>query len=247
MTTKPVFSYWTGDDLSIHSELISEWRTEFPQFQIFGDAVVTKLIEQYFPERLALYNSVRIPAAKSDIALLTLLYEFGGLYIDCHCGILDANGIRALLDQLFEWDAIFVNRRLRQKPAHDADIIMLINSMIFARPKLKVTFRILEQALENFAVEFAKEERDGFIGYDIWSLSGPGLISAMLLEAGSYGRALRWDYRDQVRIIREEDAPIRRGRFRNYSSLSIHMSERQKVEPHSTMPLHIPMIYRDKT
>ena len=231
MAVRPVFSYWTGSDLSVHHELMSEWRAQFPHFTIFGDAVVTTLVEKYFPDRLDLYNSIRIPTAKSDIALLALLYEFGGLYIDCHCGILDADGIRARLDQLLECDAILVNRRLRQKPARDPDIIFLINSMIFARPKLDIVFRVLQQALENFHIQFTREEQAGSAEYDIWTLSGPGLVTATLLEPESHGRALREEYTNRVRIIREEEAPIRRGRFRHYSSLSLHWSERQKVEP----------------
>jgi mannosyltransferase OCH1-like enzyme len=92
--TRPVFSYWTGEDLTVHKDLISEWRGEFPHFQIFGDAEVLPLIERYFPDYTQLYNRIRIPTARSDIALLLLLYELGGLYIDCHCGIRDANEIR---------------------------------------------------------------------------------------------------------------------------------------------------------
>jgi mannosyltransferase OCH1-like enzyme len=89
----PVFAYWANDDHSALSQLKEEWTTAFPQFQIFGDRVVLPLIEQYFPNEVELFTSIRIPAAKADIARLLLLYELGGLYIDCHFGISDAEAV----------------------------------------------------------------------------------------------------------------------------------------------------------
>src|SRR5450759_451634 len=128
--TQPVFSYWTGNDHTVHNDLINEWRAEFPQFKIFADAEVRPLIERYFPDRIELYDKICIPAAKSDIARLLLLYEFGGLYIDCHCGISNANGVRTLLSWLSEYDAIFVDRRLSQEPSRPSDEHLVINSII---------------------------------------------------------------------------------------------------------------------
>ncbi len=70
---------------------INEAKIESPVFSYFP------IMERNFPDRMELYSQIRIPTAKSDIALLLLLYEFGGLYIDCHCGIRDADQIRRLL------------------------------------------------------------------------------------------------------------------------------------------------------
>src|ERR1700739_3752711 len=109
--TQPVFSYWTDNDQTVHNDLINDWGAEFPQFTIFGDAEVRPLIVRYFPDRMELYDNICIPTARSDIALLLLLYEFGGLYIDCHCGIRDAEEIRTLLSSLGNYDAIFVDRK----------------------------------------------------------------------------------------------------------------------------------------
>ena len=227
--TQPVFSYWTGNDLTVHNDLINEWRAEFPQFKIFGDAEVRPLIERYFPDRMELYDKICIPTAKSDIALILLLYELGGLYIDCHCGIRDADGIRTLLSWLSEYDAIFVDRRLSQE-ARLFDEHLVINSMIFCRPHLDLIFRMCRQALSNFARQHDKERRDGFVPYDIWALSGPRLVTAMLLEPASFNRDVRWDYEGRIKIIREETAPIVRDRFRAYGEPGQHWSERQKVE-----------------
>ena len=84
-----VFSYWDKPDLSPIKTFIDEWRSHFPNFTILGDSEIEPLIEELFPEHLEMYRRIRIPTAKSDIALLLGLYKFGGLYADCHCGIRD--------------------------------------------------------------------------------------------------------------------------------------------------------------
>jgi SAM-dependent methyltransferase len=229
IATQSVFSYWTGNDHSVHSDYISEWRAEFPHFQIFKDAKVRLLIERYFPDRLELYDKIRIPTAKSDIALLLLLYEFGGLYVDCHCGIRDADEIRRLLSSLGEYDAIFVDRILSQQP-RSPDEHLVINSILFSRPHFDLILRMCRQALSNFARQRDKERRNGFVPYNIWSLCGPGLVTAMVLEPASFNCDIRWDYADRIKIVREEVAPIVRNRYRAYDVLGQHWSKQQNVE-----------------
>jgi SAM-dependent methyltransferase len=227
--TQRVFSYWTGNDHTVHNDFINEWREEFPHFQIFGDAEVRPLIERYFPDRVKLYHKINIPTAKSDIALLLLLYEFGGLYIDCHCGIRDADKVRMLLSSLDKYDAIFVDRILSQEP-RPPDQHLVINSIILSRPHFDLILRMCRQAFVNFARQHDKEVREGFVSYDIWSLSGPGLVTAMLLEPASFNCDVRWDYEGRIKIVREEIAPIVRNRYRGYGIPGQHWSERQKVE-----------------
>ena len=229
MPTLPVFTYWSGNDPHVHNDLVNDWRTEFPNFKIFGDADVLPLINRYFANHMALYNAIRIPTAKSDIALLLLLYEFGGLYVDCHCGIRVASEVRALLSLLFEHDAIFIDRQLSQEP-RPLEEHLVINSIMFSRPRFDLILRMCRQAFSNFARQRHQEHRDGFVPYDIWSLSGPSLVTTMLLEPASFNRDIRWDYEGRVKIIREENAPIVRDRYRDYSTPGQHWSERQKVE-----------------
>ena len=62
------------------------------------------MIGKYFPAYLEVYQRIRIPACKSDIARLVALYEWGGLYVDCHCGIRDAE----LIGQCY-WDFLILS------------------------------------------------------------------------------------------------------------------------------------------
>jgi SAM-dependent methyltransferase len=229
MRQQSVFSYWSDANHQIHAELLRDWRAEFPTFTIFGDDEVLPLLMRYFPRHVDLYEHIRIPTAKADIALLLLLYERGGLYVDCHCGIRDANEIRALFELLDDYDAIFVDRTLAQEP-RPIEEHLLINSVIFCRPRLEMIFRACRQALLNLARQRRVEHRDGFVPYDVWSLSGPWVLTTTVLEPASYYREVRWEYVGRIQIIREEITPIVRSRYRGYSRPGQHWSERQKVE-----------------
>ena len=224
-----VFSYWSDANHQIHTELLRDWRAEFPTFTIFGDGEVLPLLMRYFPKYIELYESIRIPTAKADIALLLLLYEHGGLYVDCHCGIREANEIRALFALLDDYDAIFVDRMLTQEP-RPIEEHLLINSMMFCRPRLEMILRACRQALSNLGRQRGVEHRDGFAPYDIWALSGPWVVTTTVLEPASSYRDVRWEYAGRIQIIREEITPIVRSRYRAYSLPGQHWSERQKVE-----------------
>jgi hypothetical protein len=224
-----IFSYWTDSNHEVHENLISDWRVDFPNFTIFGDRHVLPLLMRDFPEHVELYNEIRIPTAKSDIALLLLLYEYGGLYVDCHCGIRDAGEIRALLGLLDECDAIFVDRALSQE-ARPVEQHLLINSIIFSRPRLELMLGACRHALSNLAWQRRAESRDGFVPYDIWSLSGPWLLTNAVMEPASFYRDVRGQYGKRIKIVREEIAPIARNRYRSYSIEGQHWSERQQRE-----------------
>ena len=229
MLGQKVFSYWTGDDQSGIEDFVTEWRSQFPNFRVFGDADVRPLIRRYFPEHLDLFDNILIPTAKSDVALLLLLFEYGGLYVDCHCGIRNAREVNSLLSLLVEYDAIFVDRRLWQEP-RPLDQHLIINSMIFSRRRFSLLRRLCHQALVNLSRQRDAERRNGFSPYNIWSLSGPGLVTAMLFETASDNRDVRIGYEGRVQVIREEVAPIARDRHRSYSIPGLHWSERQKTE-----------------
>ncbi len=228
-TLHPVYTYWSDKDLALHQDLIAHWRSEFPHFTIYGDSDVRSLLAQYFPDKLEVYDEIRIPTAKSDIALLILLYHLGGLYIDCHCGITDINGVRTLLASLFEFDAVFVNKALSEHP-RPLDECLALNSIIFARRRFELFRKICGQALVNLSRQRVRERAKGFTPYDIWMLSGPWLVTSMLMEPGSFNQDVRAESEGRVMFIREEIAPIKRNCFRGYSSASAHWSVRQESE-----------------
>src|SRR5262249_10312582 len=147
---------------------------------------VIPLIERYFPYCLDLYKAIRIAAAKSDIARLLLLYEFGGLYVDCHCGIGNARELNRLILSLEQVESIFIDRAKKLNAAwRPPEEHCLINSIIFSRGRSNLIFMICRQAFANLNWLRMQERNKGKVPYDIWGLSGPGLVSAMVLQPGS--------------------------------------------------------------
>ena len=107
-----IFAYWDRSDHTILAEMIAAWREHFPQFVMLGDHDILPLIHRYFPMYIDIYEKIRLPAAKSDVARLLALYEFGGLYVDCHDGIRDVDELKRLLACLNECEAILMDRRI---------------------------------------------------------------------------------------------------------------------------------------
>jgi mannosyltransferase OCH1-like enzyme len=225
----PVFGYWSDDDHSSLANFTREWSAEFPQFQVFGDREVVPLVARHFPGNVDLYRALRIPAAKADIARLLLLYEFGGLYIDCHFGIRNADEIRRLISLLERMELILVDRMQSLKPRPPGEHFV-VNGVMFSRPRSDLIFMICRQAFVNLAQHREQERKMGKVRYGIFRLTGAPLVNATVLQPGSHNRNIRSDFEGRIVIVPEEVAPIERGRHRTYGGPGRHWSERQKFE-----------------
>jgi hypothetical protein len=228
----PIFAYWDDADVTKIASTIEEWRTRFPQFNVLGDKHIVPLVGRYFPEYIESYSAIRIPAAKADVARLLALYEWGGLYVDCHCGIKDQDALRHLIGKLNEFEAIFLDRRLEMGPRPPGEHL-LINAILLGRQKSLLFLMIAREALANLDRQRRIEREKGFVPYDIWCLSGPGLVNAVVFQPGTGNREIRAELVGRVLIIPEEAAPIVRDRHRGYTQ-SVPGSEwsvRQNTEP----------------
>jgi hypothetical protein len=225
----PVLAYWEDEDHTAIGSTIEDWHAHFPQFRVLGDPDVVPLVSKYFPQYLDTYKAIRIPAAKADVARLLALYEWGGLYIDCHIGIKDRDALRRLIGRLNEFEAIFVDRRLVHKPRPPEEHF-LINSLLLGRARSQLFLTIAREALANLHRQREIEQEKGFVSYHIARLSGPGLVTAVVLQPGTENQQIRSDLAGRVLIIREEAAPVERSRHRGYTIPGSHWSERQKTE-----------------
>jgi Glycosyltransferase sugar-binding region containing DXD motif len=225
-----MFSYWDRDDVGPIKEFIFDWRTHFPNFRVFGDAEVEPMIARHFPEYQDMFGRIRIPTCKSDLALLLVLYELGGLYVDCHCGVRDPDEIKYLSAKLVEYELILYDRDNSSRPDLRGKLFPL-NSVLFARPRSKIILDCATQAFRNCVAQWEAEKENGFIGYNIWFLSGPGILHERLLDLSR--TELRADCRGKVLFIPEGDssAPIGRYMHCSYRVLGMHWSERQQREP----------------
>jgi mannosyltransferase OCH1-like enzyme len=225
-----IFSYWDRADVSPINEFILEWRAHFPNFRIFGDAEVESMIVQYFPEYQEMFRSIRIPTCKSDLALLLVLYEFGGLYVDCHCGVRDPEKIKDLSEKLAQYELILYDKDNSSRPEARGKLFPL-NSVLFARPNSKIILDCATQAFRNCAAEWEAEKKNDFVEYDIWFLSGPRILHERLLNPSR--TELQADCAGKVLFIPEGDssAPIGRYMHCSYRVPGMHWSERQQREP----------------
>jgi len=159
------------------------------------------MIGRYFPQYFQSHRAVRIPAAKADVARLLALYEWGGLYVDCHCGIKDEEAVRQLIGRLREFEAIFVDRSLSQTP-RSSEEHFLISAILLARARSLLFLMIAREALANLHRQYKIEQERGFVSYHISWLSGPRLINAAL-QPGTGNREIRSDLAGRVLVIPE--------------------------------------------
>lgn len=128
-----IFCYWDSTDYYPVREAVQVWRSHFPEFQVIGDREVEPLLAQYFPLYLESYKKIRIPTCKSHFARLLALYQYGGLYVDCHCGINDVNGIRQLMEALDTFEMVVFDKDQLAVGWH------ITNSFIFCENGLRYT------------------------------------------------------------------------------------------------------------
>lgn len=226
-----VFSYWDKPDLTPIQATLADWGKHFPDFTIFGDADVEPILQDLFPEHVEMFRRIRIPSGKSDVALLLALYRHGGLHIDCHCGVRDAEMIRQLLYCLNEWEMILYDKKHARQP-RPATKIHPLNSVLFARQNSPIVLETLKTVLGNLAEHWTIERRFGFRPYHVGALTLPGgLFQTLLVEPWAPISRIKPEYVQRVRFLPEGDGePIGRYMHYSYREPGMHWSERQQRE-----------------
>ncbi len=219
------FAYWTGEDREKIESFREHWQSSFSNFRIFGDQDVLPLLKKHLAAKhLELYQQISIPAAKSDIARLVLLYEYGGLYIDCHCGMVETDEISRLLSELGRYEGVLIDRRRWQEPRHREEYY-LVNSIMFARQGSKLFYSFLLKALYNLECQRELEIwMNGYSPYHIGTITGPVVLNEVALQPMSRNRKIRLDYEKRLKVIPEETAPVERDVFRSYNEGGRHWS-----------------------
>src|ERR1044071_10258463 len=126
-----IFSYWDNPELAPVQDTLTDWRMYFPDFCILGDPDIEPMLVRHFPHFIEMFHRIRIPTCKSDLALLVALYELGGVYIDCHCGVRDPAAIEGILASLERYELVLYDRSFRSQPRPDG-VVFPFNSVPFA-------------------------------------------------------------------------------------------------------------------
>ena len=220
-----VFTYWDEDDLTDLTDHLAHWRSILPDYAVRTRAVAREALAAFSPDSLTLFDRIRLPACRSDIARLALLERHGGLYVDAHTRVRDPAG----LDQLVTAPSatqVVVSTRYAPK----FDQIMPHNSILWARPRTRTLAQLIDTALANLAEKASAEQARGFEPYHVWALTGPGVFWRGLFDTQSTDGRLACATQAQVCTVFEKDNPVRRHVFTGYRSPGRHWSERQWSE-----------------
>jgi mannosyltransferase OCH1-like enzyme len=231
------FSYWDNADRHQLHKFSEAWARILPNHRIIGPEDAAGLIASYFgdsPRYLDAFVSMRIPAARSDIARYLALYRFGGLYMDVHFGYHDPSAVQGFLASTAAYDATLINVVASMSPRM-ATQIRVINGLIVCKPEHPLLLAAAKTALENVSLKKEQEKKAGYEPYNIFSMTGPGLLNEIFFtDAFRQGSVkipqLKAGAR-ATRIENEENVPIRRNLFKaSYSLPGTHWSERQRRE-----------------
>ena len=227
-----LFAYFNQLDQSLIRDFTSNWRSHFPDFRVLGNADIEPLISKLLtPQDLETYRRIRIPSAKADVARLVALYEFGGLYVDCHCAVNDAAGVQNVLDMLTQYEFIAFDLEADKKEPHQAGMIVPMSSILCARPQSEIILTIARKAFENLGAQRRIERDKGFVAYNIATLSGPDLIADLIARPDPDGKSwLQPIYEGKIGCVSAADSPIRRYVHNTYKYSAPHWSKRQNHE-----------------
>lgn len=220
-----IFTYWDSEDTSAVADQAAHWRAAFAAYEVVTPAAARGLLAVRAPQHLEAFDRIRIPACRSDIARLLALSARGGLYVDSHCRLDDANGVRSRLARLEACDMIVSTRW-----APNFRKIMPHNSILWSRPEGLAVSRLLDLALANLAVKMEREDRFGFEPYHVWDITGPGVLWRELFDIAADDGALIPLWADRIDTVFETANPVTRHIFTGYRGPGDHWSERQKVE-----------------
>jgi hypothetical protein len=226
-----VFTYWDKPNLTPIRPTLDDWRSHFANFCVLSDPDIEPLLEELFPQHLEMFRRIRMPTAKSDVALLLMLYKFGGLHIDCHCGVRDAPLIRELLRCLDHWEVILYDKT-RADQTRPATEINCLNSVLFARQNSSIILETLETVMRHLDDQWSFERNHGYRPYHIAQLTLPGSLGeTLLIDAEAPISRIKPEYLHRVRFLQEGPGePIGRYMHYRYRAPGMHWSERQEHE-----------------
>lgn len=135
-----------------------------------------------------IFNEIRLPSLKSDIARYVWLYNHGGLYADTHCAL----RARPLdLARIFDnnYDALIA---MWGKRDGTDDEHGMRNSVLMAKPRSKFFKMWLDEAASRIVAHFNVECLDtNFHQYNIASLSGQIIVTDAICKGQDVCRPRR--------------------------------------------------------
>lgn len=222
-----LFMFWTNLEIECPPGALA-WRNRYSNFKVFSEADVLPLL----PSEIApLWNKIRIPAAKSDLARLLLLQEYGGLYIDAHVGPADPEGLVQTIDLLSSYALVFFGQGWVMKTETDFD---LMNGVIAARkktPELNLLIsRICSNIIEQYEKELATNE---YVPYNLWGMTGTYPIIQTFFGHNGLRSIIKDEFSGRICVHFMKDnqsSGFEIAAYKTYHTETNHWSIRQKTE-----------------
>ncbi|MEG9501438.1 MAG: hypothetical protein MIN69_06185 [Methylorubrum extorquens] len=223
-----IFMYWESRNLA---EPISapSWRSFYPNFRVFYEEDVIPLLPEKFVD---LFVCINIPAAKSDIARMYLLKEYGGLYIDAHVGPASSANLMMTLSRLAGCNLMLFSRKWMM--GEGSDFLDLMNTVIAARKGAPELDLVIDKIVRNVREHKRKEEEASeYVPYDLFNLTGTWLIVESFLEVPALTPRVKVGFRENVivNLMESDDSSgFHLYKFHEYRKQGNHWSERQRYE-----------------
>jgi hypothetical protein len=233
----PTFSYWDSTDLTKIAAFRAAWASLLPNHNVLSDADVILLLERHFPEcpeYAENYSAIGIAAAKSDIARYITLYDVGGFYLDVHFGYADPVKAAAFVALTNQYDVTLVDVAKPYSPKPEG-FIRVINGLIGCARRHPLMHKAALCALRNVTDKRIREQVVGFEPYNIYFLTGPGLLNNVLFDdpfsKDSVNPPRLKSEAGKAGLFTEAELPFIRNVFKSsYSHPDNHWSERQRHE-----------------
>jgi hypothetical protein len=200
---------------------------------VFSDEQVLPLLEQWGDEAATIFQDVRIPACRADVARLVLLHKYGGLYVDAHCAPGAPDKLALVLARLSGCELIIFDESAHLSEHRHA---WIMNSVLCARANAHVLDTLIRRAFLNLAQHRQLEcvSRQDRVEYEIYKLTGPWMIWHELFQRSPIGAELKPQYRDRVSIwpfdSSADTQPVHIYQHNGYRTPATHWSRRQKTE-----------------
>lgn len=222
-----IFMYWTHREISEPGSAPA-WRKLYANFRIFSDEDVRPLL----PVEVApIYDRIRLPSAKSDLARLLLLREYGGLYVDAHIGPTAPEHLLETLLPLTSYNMILFGKGWAMKTETDFD---LMNGIIAARrqtPELDVVIDLMKcNLMEQWIKECGTTEH---VPYGLFELTGTYTLVRSFFDQVKPRPRIKERFRDTVMVhymLDNQRSGFEIAAYYDYRKPGNHWSEREKNE-----------------
>ncbi|WP_080515559.1 glycosyltransferase [Methylorubrum extorquens] len=223
-----IFMYWENSEI-VEPPSASSWKSFYPNFRVFREEDVVPILPETFVD---VFLSIKLPAAKSDMARIFLLREHGGLYVDAHVGPTRSSYLLMTLARLAGCNLMLFSRDwLMDERSNYFD---LINGVIAARQGAPELSMIIDKMMTNVIEHWHKEmETSDYVQYDLFSLTGTWLLAERFLEVPALRPNVRLEFRPKVvvNIIKDgASSGFELYKFHSYRGPGNHWSERQLYE-----------------